>query len=93
MMLISPEGHKIHCDICFGFKASNNKAEYEALIASLCLQRELRARNVKIFSDSQLIVNQVNDIYLVRGKKMVAYLEKAKEQLSLFSAASIEVIP
>ena len=29
-MLISPEGHKIHCAICFGFKASNNEAEYEA---------------------------------------------------------------
>ena len=32
IMLISPEGHKIHCAIRFGFKASNNKAEYEALI-------------------------------------------------------------
>ena len=39
------------------------------------------------------MVNQVNDIYLVRREKMVAYLDKAKEQLSLFSVASIEVIP
>ena len=39
------------------------------------------------------MVNQVNDIYLARGDKMVAYLAKAKEQLSLFSAASIDVIP
>ena len=30
MMLISPEGHKIHCAIRFGFMASNNEAEYEA---------------------------------------------------------------
>ena len=29
MMLISLEGHKIHCAICFGFKTSNNEAEYE----------------------------------------------------------------
>ena len=93
MMLISPEGHKIHCAICFGFKASNNEAEYEALIASLCLARKLQVRNVKIFSDSQLVVNQVNDIYLARGEKMAAYLDKAKEQLSSFSIASIEVIP
>ena len=28
MMLISPEGHKIHCTLCFGFQASNNEAEY-----------------------------------------------------------------
>ena len=56
MMLISPEGHKIYYAIHFGFKASNNEAEYEALIASLHLARELRASNVKIFSDSQLVV-------------------------------------
>ena len=30
MMLISLERHKIHYAICFGFKVSNNKAEYEA---------------------------------------------------------------
>ena len=57
MMLISPEGHKIHCAIRFVFKASNNKAEYEALITGLRLVCELQARNVKIFSDSQLVVN------------------------------------
>ena len=80
MMLISPEGHKIHCAICFRFKASNNEAEYEALIAGLRPVCELQARNVKIFSDSQLIVNQVNDIYLARGEKMAAYLEKVDDQ-------------
>ena len=92
-MLISPKGHKIYCAIGFGFKASNSEAEYEALIAGLRLTHELQARNVKIFSDSQLVMNQVNNIYLARGEKMVAYLEKVKKQLSSFSATSIEVIP
>ena len=92
MILISLEGHKIHCAIRFGFKVSNNEAKYEALIAGLWLVHELQVHNVKIFSDSQLVVNQVNDIYLVRGEKMAAYLDKAMEQLSLFSTDSIEVI-
>ena len=52
MILISPEGHKIHCAMHFGFKASNNEAEYKALIAGLHLALELQVRNVKIFSDS-----------------------------------------
>ena len=52
MMLISPKGHKIHCVIHFGFKASNNEVEYEALIEGLRLVRELQVYNVKIFSDS-----------------------------------------
>ena len=93
MMLISLEGHKIHYAIHFGFKASSNEAKYESLIVGLHLTRELQVHNGKIFSDSQLVMNQVNDIYLVRGEKMAAYLYKAKEQLSLFSVASIKVIP
>ena len=41
MVLINHKGHKIHCAIRFGFKASNNVTEYEALIAGLCLICEL----------------------------------------------------
>ena len=41
MILISPKGHKIHYAIRFGFKVSNNEAEYEALIAGLRLALEL----------------------------------------------------
>ena len=52
MTLISPEGHKIHCAMCFGFKALKNKAEHEALIAGLCLAHKLQVHNVKIFCDS-----------------------------------------
>ena len=72
---------------------SNNEAEYEALIARLCFTKELQACSLRIYSDSQLVVNQVNDIYLARGEKMTAYLEKAKELMGTFPAASIEVIP
>ena len=71
----------------------NNEAEHEALIAGLHLARELQVCNVKIFSDSQLVVNQANNIYLAREEKMAAYLDKVREQLSSFYAVSIEVIP
>ena len=72
MMLINPEGHNIHYAIYFAFKASNNEAEYEALIAGLRLAYKLQVQNVKIFSDYQLAVNQANDIYLTRREKMAA---------------------
>ena len=39
LILISNEGHWIHCALRFGFKASNNEAEYEALIAELKLEQ------------------------------------------------------
>ena len=41
-MLISPEGHKITCVHRFGFKASNNEAEYEAIFTGLRLAKELK---------------------------------------------------
>ena len=78
MMLINLEGHKIHCALCFGFMTSNNEAEYKSLIAGLCLTKEIQARNIQIYSDSQLLVNQLNDIYLARGDRIATYLEKAK---------------
>ena len=63
------------------------------LIVGLRIEHELQVHNVKTFSDFQLVVNPVNDIYLARGEKIAAYLDKEKEQLSLFFAATIKVIP
>ena len=93
MMLINPKGHKIHCTLHFGFQASNNEAEYEALIVGLRLARALRVSNLKVYNDSQLVVNQVNDTYQARGEKMVAYLENAKELIGSILAVTIEVVP
>ncbi|KAM1241008.1 hypothetical protein ACFX2J_046256 [Malus domestica] len=41
----------------FKFKASNNEAEYEALLAGLRLAKHLGVKRIDIFSDSQLVVN------------------------------------
>ncbi|KAL6224642.1 hypothetical protein ACLB2K_003497 [Fragaria x ananassa] len=41
-------------------KTSNNAAEYEALIGGLQLARDIDVDRVEVFSDSQLVVNQVN---------------------------------
>ena len=59
LMLISPEGLKITCALKFDFKASNNEAEYEALLAGLRLAKELKVGHLQIFSDPQLVVKQV----------------------------------
>ena len=56
MLLISPEGNKIHCALLFKFRVSNNEAEYEALIVGLRLAKELQACDIQIYSDSQLVV-------------------------------------
>ena len=53
-----------------GFKASNNEAECEALIAGLQLAKALGPRMLKVQSDSRLIVNQVLGEYTVKDPRM-----------------------
>ena len=77
-MLVSPKEHKIHCALCFGFQASNNEAEYEALLAGLRLAKALKVCHLKVYINSQVIVYQVNDTYQAKGENMVTYLKKAK---------------
>ncbi|XP_074329165.1 uncharacterized protein LOC141666851 isoform X1 [Apium graveolens] len=55
VILISPEGFKIQQALRFGFSATNNVAEYEALIAGLKLASDLEAEVIDIFGDSQLV--------------------------------------
>ena len=56
MILVSPEGHQMHCALRLGFKALNNEAEYEVLIAGLKLVREMKVESLEVYSDSQLVV-------------------------------------
>ena len=68
----------------FGFQASNNKAEYEAVIARLNLAHTMEADQLEVSSDSQLVVKQIEDSYEARGKKMILYLKKVQELLKNF---------
>ena len=52
----SPNKAKISYALKFGFAASNNEAEYEALIAGLKLAKDVGAEKIEIFSDSMLVV-------------------------------------
>ena len=76
----------MNCALRFGFKVSNNKVEYEALIAGLELVKEMKVESLDIFSDSQLVVCQINKEYQVREEKMAAYLLKAKKLLGSLSS-------
>ena len=80
--MITRERHQFHCAIRFDFTASNNEAEYEALLAGLRLAKDMNIKVLDIYSDSQLVVNQVLGEYQARGLKMVAYLNKTKDLLA-----------
>ncbi|KAG7583597.1 Ribonuclease H domain [Arabidopsis suecica] len=60
------------------FNASNNEAQYEALIAGLRLAQGVGAEEVVAYCDSQLVVNQFNGDYEAKDLRMEAYLEVVK---------------
>ena len=60
----------------FGFQASNNKAEYEAVIVELNIAHSVEADQLEICNDSQLVVKHIEDSYEARGEKKVLYLKK-----------------
>ncbi|KAM6593440.1 hypothetical protein CsatA_001143 [Cannabis sativa] len=91
--LVTPGGQHLHGAVKFGFRASNNEAEYEALIASLKLARELHAEHIEIYSDSQLLVNHVSGEYEAWEEKMIAYLSKIHDLLAQFKSYVLKQIP
>lgn len=56
------------------FPASNNKAEYETIIAGLGIARATGARKLTVYSDSQLVVNQLNKEFDAKDERMRAYV-------------------
>ncbi|KAK0603822.1 hypothetical protein LWI29_009058 [Acer saccharum] len=59
IVITTPEGDAVECAMRFDFKATNNQAEYEALLASLRVCIALGADKLEIYSDSQVVVNQI----------------------------------
>ncbi|XP_074336361.1 uncharacterized protein LOC141673512 [Apium graveolens] len=73
LILKSPEGFTVQTDISFGFPTTNNQAEYEALIAGLKLSRTLRVQDLKLYSDSQIVVKQTNGEYIEKDPTLAKY--------------------
>ncbi|XP_077219710.1 uncharacterized protein LOC143853897 [Tasmannia lanceolata] len=93
VVLHGPEGFTLEYALRLDFKASNNEAEYEALLAGLSLATELGAGKLKVYSDSQLVVNQVNEVYEARGLRIKRYLQKVKETLQRMGEVEILQVP
>ena len=88
LILTSPEGIDIEYALRFGFHASNNEAEYEAVIAGLNL-----AYSLEVHSDSQLVVRQIEDTYEAKSEKMVLYLQKVRDLLKKFVLVQVKYVP
>jgi ribonuclease HI len=71
-------------------KATNNVAEYSALITGLEEARRLGARRIVIRGDSELIIKQMRGEYRVKHPDMKALYEQAQDLVGQFEAVTIE---
>ncbi|XP_016173755.1 uncharacterized protein LOC107616294 [Arachis ipaensis] len=92
IILVSQEGTQIEIFLKFEFPASNNQAEYEALIAGLKLAEEVGTTKVVVFSDSQVVTSQINGEYQAKDSNMKRYLDKTLEHLGWFSETEVKHI-
>ncbi|GKC94925.1 reverse transcriptase domain-containing protein [Tanacetum coccineum] len=57
-------------------EATNNEAEYEALLAGLRIAEKIGVQSLQVNVDSKLVANQVNGTYIAKETDMIKYLEK-----------------
>ena len=59
LVVTSPEGIIIEKSLRLGFLATNNEAEYEALLEGMALVQKMGVRSMEIFSNSSFVIGQV----------------------------------
>nr|CAN72485.1 hypothetical protein VITISV_002718 [Vitis vinifera] len=92
LLLQSPTGEHLEQAIRLGFPASNNEAEYEAILSGLDLALALSVSKLRIYSDSQLVVRHVQKEYEAKDARMARYLAKVRSTLQQFTEWTIEKI-
>lgn len=68
VVMESLKGDLINCAIYLQFPTTNNKAEYETLLAGLNLAKTVSASSIVIYCNSQVVVGQVNKDYEAKGE-------------------------
>jgi ribonuclease HI len=78
LLFISPLGKHLHYVLRLHFPASNNVAEYEALVNGLRIAIELGVRRLDARGDSQLVIDQVMKNSHCHDPKMEAYCDEVR---------------
>jgi len=78
IVLEGPNDFLIEQSLRFEFNASNNQAEYEAVIAGMTLAKEMGPKNLRAKSDSQLVTSQITGEYQTKDTQLIKYLAKVQ---------------
>ena len=89
----SPENDVLKYGVQLEFPAMNNEAEYDAILASLRVARALGVKNLRLRSDSKLIVGQITNEYEAKEERMKKYLQLMRQLIDKFDNVKLELKP
>jgi ribonuclease HI len=92
-VISSPDGRLLgeHAELLG--RATNNVAEYRALLLGLAKAAELGADEVEVIGDSELIAKQIQGIYKVKHEAMRPLYADSMAALRGFASWSIRTVP
>ncbi len=74
-------------------QATNNVAEYQALLLGLKMARQLGVKKMQVFADSELLVRQLNGQYRVKAPHLLPLYKAAQQALKAFEIHAITHVP
>ena len=75
VVITSPKGDDLKYGVQLQFPATNNEAEYEAILTGLRLAKSMEAKTVLLKSDSRLVIWQIKGDYVAKEQRMQKYLK------------------
>ena len=91
-VLITPEKLVMEKLLRLGFLAMNNEAEYKALLARMAMVNKLKGEVIEVYSDSRLVVGQVNEEFEAQDECMQRYLIRIKQARVQFKGFTLKQI-
>jgi ribonuclease HI len=92
-VVVSPSGVYIDLSIRLEFVCTNNQVVYESLLHGLEFLRDLGSRDVDVFGNSNLIVQQIRGDSQCLDGVLNSYRDKSLDIIKLFDTFSIKYIP
>ncbi len=92
-LAVTEAGQVIKADSRFIGKATNNQAEYNALIAALEFAKAFKAQEVTCHLDSELVGKQMTGEYSVKNPELKKLWLKARELKCCFKKISFVNVP
>ncbi|KAK1649105.1 hypothetical protein QYE76_066910 [Lolium multiflorum] len=93
VVVTSPKGDRLDYVLQIHFAASNNVAEYEALIHGLKLAKEIGVRCILCFGDSDLVVQQASGEWDAKDANMASYRFHVQQLAGFFEGCEFHHVP